>query len=204
MTEGDSKSRLKKLNYFGWAIATFAVGICSYVLICPDSEFAQRVDKFQTLLTGMTAGLGALVSAWIVYNSAKLPVDREKEKTATTAKALKTAGAATLYNAIHAIELGLLSEAATPNHKRRGKLLVPEALPSLDVIKTQDVETVRMLSDFFTLAGVVDTHNVLGTWPFDPNQTHPDEKKILDKLTAVRKTLNTHLERVVAAGGADA
>lgn len=185
------------MNLVAIGVAVITIGGCGIVLICPDSDIAKIIERFQTLFTGSVAGLAALITAGIIYRAAKEPIEAERQKQALHNAAMRVAGAATLYNVIQAIELTILSEAGKSPNKRLGKLFVPDALPDLNVTQTQDVLTVSQLSSFFTLAGIIDAHNVVGTWPYDPQKSHPDEEQLLDRFSKERKELSAHLKNVI-------
>ncbi|MCR4377321.1 MAG: hypothetical protein NUV50_04425 [Rhodospirillales bacterium] len=186
-----------KLNTATAVIVMLASPLAVIPIFAPNSEAACIIERFQTVFTGVVAALAVLVTAGFVYRAAKMPLEDAAKRDKANASALRTAGAATLSNAIQAIELLILSEAGKPQSKRRGKLCIPDALPDLEVIKTQDVETIKMLSAFITLAGIVDAHNVNGTWPYDPQKTNPEEEELLDKIGAKRKELGEHLLKII-------
>ena len=180
-----------------WVIgAVFAVTIV-FIFSSPDSFVAGILDRFQTLFTGIFAGLAALVAAGLVYRAAKLPIDAEREKAAQRKRAMKTAGASRLLSAVHGINMALAAEAGTPTEKRLGRVIMPNMLPSLEVISTQDSGVILELSKFLTSATKFDTHTALATWQYDPNKTDPAEEKAFDDLMASGKKLQAALVAIL-------
>ncbi len=184
------------------AIAVGVVSVASIVIVflCPGSGLASTIDRFQILFIGVLAGLAALVTAGFVYRAAKLPIEAEREKEVERAEAMKMAGAAQLLSTVNGIRMAVISEAGKLPKYRLGRLVVPNALPSLETISTQDNEIVRELSEFLASASRLDAHTVLATWPYDPNSTHPDEQKAVDDLVAKWTKLRDRLQSIVAAG----
>ena len=113
---------------------------------------------------------------------------------------MKMAGAAQLLNIANGIRLAVISEAGKPPKDRLGRLVVPDALPSLETITTQDNEVIRKLSEFLASASRLDAHTVLETWPYDPNGSHPDEKKAADDLIAKWEHLQVILASIATGG----
>lgn len=190
---------INKLNAMAAGIAFVAITACGIALFAPCSEIAGTIERFQTLFTGVVAGLAALVTAGFVYRAAKLPIEAASKKEAEHSSAMRAAGAAALINATTVIYMSVISEAGKDPKNRLGRLVVPDALPDLDVISTQENGIVKDFSEFVTLASVLDTHTVLGTWQFDPKKSHPHEKKLADKLNVLANTLKEKLE-IVAKG----
>lgn len=184
------------------AIAVGVVSVASIVIVLlfPGSDFACTLDRFQILFTGVLAGLAALVTGGFIYRAAKLPVEAEREREVERENAMKTAGAAQLLSTANGIRMAVISEAGKPPKDRLGKLVVPDALPSLETISTQDNEVVRELSEFLASASRLDAHTVLETWRYDPNGTHPEEKKAVDDLIAKWEKIRISLQSIAAGG----
>ena len=124
----------------------------------------------------------------------------KRDRAVARKKVMKTAGAARLLSAVHGIYFAVISEAGKPPEDRLGRLVVPDVLPSLETISTQDNDVISEFSEFLASASRLDAHTVLETWPYDPNKTHPDEQAATDDLIEKWKKLQDKLESVAAGG----
>jgi hypothetical protein len=162
-------------------VAIFVVVIAS-VFLSPQSSFAFLLERFQTLFTGVFAGLAALATAVWVYLAAKLPIKAELERAAEKKRVMKRAGAAQLISLIRVIHSKVLTEGGKSQEERLGSILTPDMMPSLETIGTQDNEVIKELAVFLMTAFLYEAHAILKSRQKDDVDEHPKRKVALEKL----------------------
>ena len=170
-------------------IVVILIAVIASVFLFPQSSFAGILERFQTLFTGIFASFAALATAVWVYLAVKLPIKAELERAAEKKSVMKRAGAARLLSAVQGIHATVTVEASKSPEKRLGNLVVPDMLPSLDIISTQDNDVIVLLAEFLTSASRYDANTVLKSWPYDPDKTHPGEKKVSEEFNELGEKL---------------
>jgi hypothetical protein len=191
---------IKFLNALSVVASVVLAATVAVIFLCPNSVVVGVLDRFQTLFTGILAGIIALATGGFVYRAAKLRVEAERDRQIERKRAMKMAGAAQLLSAVEGIFLAVIAEASKPHAERLGRVMVPLLLPSLETISTQDSEVIIELSNFLACANRFDSHTALNTWPHDEHKTDPDEKTAVDDLIANSERLKTTLANIAAGG----
>lgn len=186
------------LKWSAIGIGFVCIAVVATVFLYPDSVFSAVLDRFQTLFTGILAGLTALVTGGLVYRAAKLPIEAERARQAERRREMRIAGAAQLLSLCNGIRLAVISEAGKAPADRRKKLVVPESLPSLETIGTQDDPVIHVVSEFLASASRIDAHTVLENWPYDPENTDPRETAAFADLADKWATLERRLKDVAS------
>lgn len=146
------------LNFFSIVVAIAAAAAIAvpFKFICSDAEFVcvlHVLNKFQTLITGMIAGLAALIAAWVVYRAAKKTIDFEKNRLDDERKSRKIVGAAILQCAMN--EFILCLEDLGKDFRYLDKYRVPSALLDFDLITTQDADSAANIAGGVNAANIV-------------------------------------------------
>ena len=157
----------KTLNTFAAIAGSVAALSVFVVFVFSGSQVADTIFRFQTLLTGVLAGLSALIGAGFVYRSAKLPIDAAKELKIAHRIAMEKAGSAVLLGSVSSIYSTVLMVGSRPRNELPEKPVVPQITPDLKTIATQPDDIIEMLAEFFTDATIMEAQIFANSWEND-------------------------------------